>query len=455
MRGHLTMSQKERQRHLVFDRVVKSELRLSDAVRLMEISYRHGHRLLQGYRESGEASLVHGLRGRAGTHRRDPAVKAGIVERYRLNYKDFGPTLASEKLAERDGLSVNPETLRLWLIESKDWTPRKRRSKHRSRRERRACFGELVQVDGSHHAWFEERGAMCCLITLVDDATGRTYLLFAANEGTFAVMAGLRGWVETYGIPQALYTDRLKTYLTDRQPTVEEQLDGQEPATQFGRACNQLGIHIIAARAPQAKGRVENKHGLTQDRLVKELRLAGISTIEGANKFLATWLPGINERFSVLPADLTDMHRPVPDNLDLSAIFCRQQTRRVGNDWVVRHNKRYLQILKQPDLPPSGSVVTIREWAGGNLEIWYKERRLQHVALSGHPERPKPVKPAAQPKEQKPAAEHPWRQSGKPPGQINPRRELVEQVADHYLGAPRLPSLATGCMRNVTFGGEL
>jgi transposase len=454
MKGHLCMSQKERQRYLVLDRVVRSELRLSFAVKMLGISYRHGKRLLAGFRERGEAALVHGLRGREGTRRSDPAIKNKVIEVCREKYSDFGPTLASEKLAESDGLAVHPETLRLWLIEAGIWTATKRRSRHRRRRERRACFGELVQLDGSHHAWFEERGPKCCLITLVDDATGRTHLLFTEDEGTFAVMAGVQGWVKLYGAPQALYTDRLKTYLTDREPTVLEQLAGQEPQTQFGRACAELDIRIIAARSPQAKGRVERKHGLTQDRLVKELRLAGISTITAANKFVAKWLPGINERFSVAPADGADGHRPVPIGLDLDAIFCRHEERIVGNDWVLRYNNQFLQIVKQPDLPPSGSPVMVRQWEDGRLEIWFKNRRLRHETLAGRPERVKPVKLAPLPKAHTPPAEHPWRGAHKPGQDTNPRRDFVEQVAAHYLG-DGLPSVARAGACNVTLGGEI
>ena len=454
MEGHLLMSQKERQRHLVLDRVVKNELRLSAAVKLLGVSYRQGSRLLSGYRQRGEAALVHALRGREGTRRTDPEIKDKILETYRQSYPDFGPTLASEKLKERDELSVHPETLRLWLTESGDWTVKKRRVRHRSRRKRRACFGELIQLDGSHHDWFEGRGPKCCLITLVDDATGRTLLLFAMDEGTFAVMAAVRKWIKRYGIPQALYTDRLKTYLTDREQTTEEQLAGQEPQTQFGRACDSLGIRIIAARSPQAKGRVERKHGLTQDRLVKELRLAEIDNIADANKFLEGWLPGINDRFNVAPADAADVHRPVPEGEDLQGIFCRHERRTVGNDWVVRYNNQYLQIAKQPNLPPSGSAITVRHFEDGRMELWFKERRLRHVLLEGRPERAKAEKPVATRRPHTPPLEHPWRGGPKPAQDTNPHREVIEQVVDHYLG-DGLPSAVGSCMRNVTFGGEL
>ena len=453
MEGHLTMSQKERHRFVYLDRVVKRELRQSELPDLLGVSLRQCQRLLAVYRAQGEAGLVHGLRGKPGSRRADPELKSAVLSAYRAKYPDFGPTLASEKLLERDGLVVHPETLRLWLVESGDWTVRKRRVHHRSRRKRRACLGELIQLDGSPHDWFEGRGSKCCLITLVDDATGLTSLPFAEDEGTFAVMAAVRAWIERYGIPLALYTDRLKTYLTDREPTTEEQLAGQEPLSQFGRACSSLGIRILAARSPQAKGRVERKHGLTQDRLVKELRLAGIDNIADANEFLEGWLPSINDRFRVVPADAADAHRPVPDGLDLRSVFCRHEQRTVGNDWVVRYNNRSLQIVKQPDLPPSGSTVTIRHFADGNLEIWTKQRRLRHTLLGGRPERVRAVKAAMPSRPHTPPLEHPWRGGPRPAQDTNPRRDLVEQMAEHSLG-DGLPGSVSSCMRNVTFGGE-
>jgi transposase len=455
MKGYLSMSQKERNQHLVLDRVVKEELRPCDAARILEITYRHVQRLVRAYRDRGEDSLPHGLRGGPGTHRTDAAIKEKILESYRTNYKDFGPTFASEKLLERDGLTVNPETLRLWLIESGEWTPKKRRGRHRKRRERRACFGDLIQVDGSHHNWFEERGDRCCLMTLVDDATGRSSFLFTRDEGTFAVMAALRGWVQSYGVPVALYTDRLKTYLTDREPTVTEQLAGASPVTQFGRACTSLGIRIIAARSPQAKGRVENKHGLTQDRLVKELRLAGINTIAAANKFLETWLPQINERFGVSPADATDLHRSAPSAEDLDGIFCRHEERSVGNDWVVRYNNKYLQIVRQANLPPSRSAVTVREWEDGRMEVWFKERCLQHKELTAPPKRVKPEKAPAVPKKSVPDAQHPWRTEDTCGKAIRPTKALTEELVDFYLGDGHLPAAVRDIMRNVTHGGDL
>jgi hypothetical protein len=377
-----------------------------------------------------------------------------VITTYREQYPDFGPTLASEKLAERNALSVKPETLRLWLTESGDWTVRKRRLRHRSQRKRKARFGELVQCDGSHHDWFEGRGPKCCAVTLVDDATGETYLRFAEDEGTFAVMATLQSWIERYGIPMALYTDRLKTYLTDREPTTAEQLAGQEPLTQLGRACATLGIRIIAAHSPQAKGRVENKHGLTQDRLVKEMRLTGIDNIADANKFLETWLPTINERYRVLPLDPADAHQAVPKETDLHVIFCRQEERSVGKDWVVRYKNQYLQIVKQPNLPPSSQAITVREWADGSLELWHKEHKLIHSLLPGRPERIKPAKTTTAPHPHTPSAQHPWHGAPRPAQDTNPRRELVEQLVDHYMG-DGLASVLKSCERNVTLGGDL
>jgi hypothetical protein len=208
--------------------------------------------------------------------------------------------LAAEKLKEVEGIAVGTSTVRRWLLEEGLWQPRKRRSTYRSRRERRACFGELVQFDGSHHRWFEGRRPSCCLLTMIDDATNRRLAVFFEEETTAGAMGVLSLWIKTYGIPQALYCDRKNAFVLSREPTDAELLAGiTEPKSHFGRACEKLGVQVIPANSPQAKGRVERNHGLDQDRLVKDLRLAGISTIEEANRFVhETYLSRMNDKFS-------------------------------------------------------------------------------------------------------------------------------------------------------------
>ena len=244
--------------------------------------------------KEGDKGLIHRNRGRPSNRRKAPEVKEMALALYREQYWDFGPTLAAEKLVERDGYEVNHETLRRWLLAAGLWKRQRNRPKHRQWRERKAHFGELVQMDGSHHRWFSGQEDKDCLMDMVDDATGRTLALMSEEETTVAAMRVLWAWVEKYGIPKALYVDWKNVYVTQREPTLEEQLSGELPLTQFGRACKKLGIEILPANSPQAKGRVERKHGVYQDRWVKELRLAGIRDIEGANQSLLGFTESLN-----------------------------------------------------------------------------------------------------------------------------------------------------------------
>ena len=265
---------------------------------------------------------------------------------------------------EREGYQVDHETLRRWLQSAGLWQRQRKSPQHRQRRERKAHFGELVQMDGSHHRWFEDRGEKACLMELVDDATGITLALMSEEETTVAAMRALWAWVDKYGIPRELYVDWKNVYLTKREPTVEEQLTGELPLTQFGAACKKLGIKIVGANSPQAKGRVERKHGVCQDRLVKELRLEGIRDIEGANGFLPGFCQRINEKFAVAARSDADFHRPVAEGMDLREVFCFEDSRSVSNDWVVQYKNRLLQILRQSNLPPARQRVTVRGISG-------------------------------------------------------------------------------------------
>ena len=248
------MSKKERRRLEVLSRVRDGEMKLTEAKELLRISYRQTRRIHQRYLREGDQGLVHRSRGQP-SHRAKPLeVKERALTAYRDRYKGFGPTLASEKLKEREGCEVDPETLRRWLLAAGLWHKQRKRPHHRQRRERREHFGELVQLDGSHHQWFEDRGPKACLMNMVDDATGRTLALMGHEETTVAAMQVLWAWVNKYGIPQTLYVDWKNVYLTKREPTLEEQLKGELPLTHFGKACQKLGIEILPASSPQAKG---------------------------------------------------------------------------------------------------------------------------------------------------------------------------------------------------------
>ena len=270
------MSTKERERLKIFERVRRGELRKKDAAVLCGLDYRYTRRLYKRYCALGDRGLVHQGRGRQSNRAYGSEFKAAVLKRYQERYSDFGPTLAVEKLAP-EGYVLDHEALRGWLRQAGLWQQRRKRARHRSWRERRGHFGELVQLDGSHHKWFEERGLKCCLMNMVDDAQGTTLSLLAAEETSFAAME------------------------TD---------SGEEVWTHFGWACKQLGIEIITAPSPEAKGRVERDHGIYQDRLVKELRLAGISTIAAANEFLAAgFCEQLNRKFAVAPRSAVDYHR--------------------------------------------------------------------------------------------------------------------------------------------------
>jgi len=412
MERHLLMSGKERTRLGVLNNVKAKSLSLVAAAALLALSYRQAKRLWRRYRAHGDAGLVHRSRGRAGNRRKDRAVRERILARYQARYPDFGPTLAAEHLG-REGLKVDHDTLRRWLLAKGWWRPRRRRQKHRQWRERKACFGELVQMDGSHHDWFEGRRARAVVMVMIDDATNRTYARFSEQETTLAAFDTFAGYVRRYGMPQGLYVDRDSIYRTDREPSVAEQLAGQEPLTQFGRAMKQLGVGLDLANSPQAKGRVERRNGLLQDRLVKELRLAGISDLAGANRFLEErFLPELNRRFWVKPAQAADVHRELPR--DWTDALSWEQERVVQRDWTVAWNGRWFQIEQGHEaLCLAGKAVIVRELRDGSVQLVKGAQKLRWQELPGRPQRavqPRPVQNRVAPL--KPPSQHPWRQQG-------------------------------------------
>jgi len=268
-------------------------------------------------------------------------------------------------------------------------------------------------MDGSHHKWFEDRGEEECLMDMVDDATGKALALLSEEETTVAAMKVLWAWVERYGIPKAIYVDWKNVYVTQREPTVEEQLAEELPLTQFGRACHKLGIEIITASSPQAKGRVERKHGVYQDRWVKELRLAGINDTERANQCLGEFTDKLNAKFAVEPRSSADFHRPVSEGMDLRNVFCLEETRTVGNDWVVRYRNRFFQIVSQSHLPPAGRKVIVQDHLDGTIHIIYREREILCTEINELPRKPMVTKQKQQDPEARrryvPPPDHPWR----------------------------------------------
>ena len=408
----LLMSQRERKRLVVMSQVRNAKLRLVRAAEVMGLSYRQAKRVWRRYRRSGDAGLVHQSRGRPSGRAKRPELRQRVLARYAQRYPDFGPTLAAEKLAE-DGLPVDHETLRRWLLAQGTWTIRRRRSRHRAWRERKAWWGQMVQLDGSHHDWFEGRRPPCVLMVMVDDATNRTWAQFAEQETTQASYDVLEGWVKRHGLMQSLYVDRDSIYRCEGLPTVAEQIAGRPPQTQFGRAMEQLGVELIWANSPQAKGRVERRNGLFQDRLVKELRLRGISDLASADVYLAReFLPALNRRFTVAPASAADVHRPAPANL--GEILSWEESRVVQRDWTVRWEGRWHQIQRSEEARNLvGRPITVRRLRDGRLQLLHHGEKLRWHELPTRPARPPATPRRVGPtRRTKPAPKHPWRRFG-------------------------------------------
>jgi transposase len=413
------LSKKELSRVEVMGRVKARSLRLCEAAELLELSYRQSKRIWARYRAGGAKALQHGNCGRVSNRAYTAAFRTAVLKQVKARYEDFGPTLASEHLASDDGLAVHAETLRRWLKEAGLWQRQRRRKPYRQRREAKAHFGELVQLDGSFHEWLEERGPRGCLMHMVDDATTKALGWFSTEESIWAAAAVLRRWIERYGVPQALYTDWKNVYV--RPPNAQERMRGEAAVTQFGRMCAKLGIAIIAASSPQAKGRVERAHGTHQDRLVKKLRLAGITNYEQANAYLDEhYLAEHNRRYAHAALSAADYHRRRPTTRQLDEVFWLEEERVVSEDWVVRYQNRLLQ-LERPSRPrvPTKSRVLVRENQAGEVAIHYRDHRLvfrelktASTALSeGRGAAPSPAPPS--PKLRRslpPASNHPWRQ---------------------------------------------
>jgi transposase len=405
------MSKKERLRKSVVERVSSGELLQVEGACLLGLSVRQMKRICKRYREEGDAGLVHRSRGGKSSRSVSPQRREAVLKRYEETYKGMGPTLAAEKLAA-EGLAVDHETLRRWLIAEGQWQRRRKRGRHRSRRPPKEHFGELVQFDGSHHAWHGPEHPRSCLMVMVDDATGASMGFMAEAETTEAAMRLLQAWIERHGVPKALYTDRKNVYVTERAPTLEEQLAGEEPLTAFGKACRKLGIVIVTAHSPQAKGRVERKNGVYQDRLCHELRLRGIECIDETNRLLREEFDDcLNRKFARTPRSPRDFHRALPKGTDLRDVFCYEETRVLGNDWTIRYNNQFFQILKLNNpLPKPKARITVRQWLDGSLHLRYNGRPLVFESIPVPPPKPeKRTTPKPPRPKNKPASDHPWR----------------------------------------------
>jgi transposase len=413
------MSKKELTRLEVIQKLEEKRLKQKEAAEILGVSERHIRRLLSAYQQEGESGLISKRRGKRSNNQMQPEIKQQAIDLLHSRYADFGPTLAQEKLVEVHELKLAVETVRQIMIAEELWKPRK--VKHKpvyQMRLRKACRGELVQIDGSPHAWFEDRGPACSLLVYIDDATGQLMeLFFAPAESTFSYFAATRRYLHRHGRPVAFYSDKHGIFKVN----VKNALSGSG-MTQFGRAMNSLDIEIICANTPQAKGRVERVNETLQDRLVKELRLSEISTIDAANAFVPEYIADFNRRFAVQPRSKHDAHRPQLFSADeLNIIFSLQETRTLSKNLTIQYNKVIYQILtNRPTYALRKAQVTVCENSQGQITILYKGNPLLYSVfrkqirqaqvimskdIDTHLNKPR--------KTHKPAHDHPWRQYGR------------------------------------------
>ncbi len=412
----IEMSMKELKRLKVIQEAIEGQITQKAASAMIGLSERQARRLIRAVRQEGERGVVHRSRGRPSNRRIPGKIKNKALQQYRKKYRDFGPTLATEKLMELDGIKVSAETLRQWLLEVGLWQKRRKRSLHRRWRPRKDCFGQMVQMDGSHHDWLEGRGPELVLMGYIDDATNRVFGRFYDYEGTLPAMDSFKRYVRRYGLPQSVYLDKHSTYKSTKKLTIEEELAGLAPMSQFERALDELGVEVIHAHSPQAKGRIERLFGVLQDRLIKEMRLRGVTTKEEANEFLKEYLPKYNRKFKVCPANNTDVHVRLPRYFNLDTYLCVKTQRTVRNDQTIAHNGNLYQIEEAV----VSKKVTVEERLDGSLHIISAGAALKYREIT---ERPKKKNRGKRPKTPYiPPRDHPWRQW---PGRqsLNKRKE--------------------------------
>jgi len=409
-RDVVMVSGKELRRASVIGQAISRLITQKKAAEVIGLSYRQTKRLVARVREEGEKGIIHRLRGKPGNRKVEEKARARVIRLCREKYWDFWPTFASEKLEEREGIKINRETLRLWLRGEGKWAWQRKGRKHRKWRQRKEYFGEMVQVDGSHHDWLEGRGPQLVFMGYIDDATGTAFGRFYDAEGSLPAMDSFMRYTKRYGLPQSLYLDRHTTYKSPKEQTIEEQLRDEKPLSQFERAMKELGVVVIHALSPQAKGRIERAFRTFQDRLIKEMRLAGVNTQEGANRFVEKYLPGHNRRFSVPAVKGGNLHRKAPGKEELRKILCLRTKRGVRNDATIRHCNKCYQLL---DVPRRRTKkVIVEEWLDGSLRIRNNGAYLKYREIAPNllrkPEGP--PKAARRPRKRYiPPRDHPWR----------------------------------------------
>ena len=408
----IALSRKEIKRlriiHMIMDRCFTQV----KAGELLNLSDRQVRRIIKKVRQKGDEGIRHGNRGRSSSRKMSKAFEDRVTMVVKQKYCDFGPMLAAEKLFECDGIHISKEKLRKLLLERGIWQRKRRHKEAHPWRERKAYFGEMVQMDGSHHDWLEGRGEKLVLMGYIDDSTNHFFGRFYDYEGVYPAMDSLKHYIRLYGIPMSLYLDRHSTYKTSRQPSTDELLRGERAATQFERACRELGIKIIHAHSPQAKGRIERVFATLQDRLVKEMRLAGVSTKEEANKFLESFLPAYNERFAKEPIKEGDLHQPLGEDVNIREIFCLKATRTINDGYIVRWKGRRF-LIDNVMIAMRRRKVEVREHFDGKITIKFNGRYLDfHEIFESKPVKTQQKKEPVKGKKKNkyiPPPEHPWK----------------------------------------------
>jgi transposase len=399
----LTMSQRELKRLHVIRKTIDKGITQKVAASLLELSQRHLRRLIKRIREESDKGIIHRSRGKVSHRATEEATRKRILSLCRGRYTGFNPTFASEKLFERDNIRISRETLRQWFISEGIRYDRRKARPHRQWRQRKACCGEMVQMDGSHHKWFEGRGPECVLMGYIDDATSRVYARFYEYEGTFPAMDSFKRYALRYGLPHTVYLDCHSTYKGHKTPAIEDELLNKQTLSQFGRALDELGVHLIHAQSAPAKGRIERLFKTFQDRLVKEMRLRGVKSIAEGNEFLGHYLPVFNRRFNVVATQPEDLHRPLPAGIDLAKIFSIRTVRALRNDFTVVHASKLYQV----EDAVRTKEVTVEERLSGALCITYKGRVLRYREILQRPHKVRQPRKAREYKS--PAMDNTWR----------------------------------------------
>jgi len=400
----IIMSMKELSRLSVIRKAIERQITQKETAEILNLCTRQIRRIVAKVKLKGDEALIHKSRGKPSNRARPQKIKDRILHLCRTKYKGFGPTFAAEKLFEINKIKIHPDTLRKWFIEdSIEYNKRKNR-KHRSWRPRKECFGQMTQIDGSHEDWFEGRSDKCVYMGYIDDATNKVFGRFYEYEGTMPFMDSFKRYAKKHGLPQRVYFDNHKTYKSNGKITVEEQLENKKAQSQVERALSELGVEYIHAESPQAKGRIERSFRTHQDRLIKEMRLGGISNVKDANKFLGSYyIPKHNRKFSIPAKNGTNLHRPIPKGLKLDKILCKRTEVTLRGDFTVRYDKKLFQVL---DNTPA-KRVTVEERLNNKLYISYKGKELKYKLIDV---KPAPAKKVYKPRKMHiPPKNHPWR----------------------------------------------